>query len=140
MADDQAEQKLDRFISDLQSLGYTVAKVPKSRRIYSINGSRWNIRSRGKAERIGRDRIFWYDISPDILKEVKGIIFLTTESDNFMMLPTQKLESLIDLMYGNKRNTRKVFKIDWDASGILLNDKMEGVKAYNLKEKDYPNF
>jgi hypothetical protein len=139
MAVNQAKQKLNGFISELQSSGHTVIKSSKKGQIYSINGRRWNIRSRSKSEKIKGERVFWYDISSNILNEVEGVIYLTTESYCFAMIPSEKLETLKDRMY--KRDLSKgIFTLNWDASGILLPDRMEPFYAYNLKDKDCPNF
>lgn len=138
-----AKQKLEGFISELKTLGYTVEPVHKKPQIYSINGSLVNIRSRGKIRQSDRSgRSFWYSVTFGVLKEVKWVIYLTTEADYFVMVPSSLLESLKDKMYPDKSKAATgIFDINWDDSTIKLRGESVYIKCYSLKDKEeYPNF
>jgi hypothetical protein len=141
----QAEEKLEDFINKLQSLGYRVTEVSKKPQIYSMNGELVNIRSRGKSKEIAGGRGFWYSITFSVLQEVKWVIYLMTESDYFMMLPSSLLESLKERMYPDRRNAGVgVFDIDWDNGMIVLKQGeiiRIGEYYHNLVHReDYPRF
>lgn len=140
-----AQAKLKDFIIKLASLGYRVREVSEKPRIYSINDKLVNIRSRSKHRNAGYGRPFWYDISFGILHEVKWVIYLMTESDYFVKLPSSFLESVKDRMYlpRNKAGVG-VFDIDWDNLKIVLKQgELIGIDRYysNLIEQEcYPEF
>ena len=117
----EAEEKLEGFINKLVSLGYEVREVSKKPQIYSINGERVNIRSRSRSERRTYGRRFWYSVHFSVLQDVKWVIYLTTDSDHFMMLPSSFLDSLKDRMYPDRKNAGVgVCDIDWDNEMIVL--------------------
>jgi len=141
----QAEEKLEDFINKLASLGYEVREVSKKPQIYSINGELVNIRSRGKSKEIAGGKGFWYSVHFSVLQKVKWVIYLTTDSDHFMMLPSSFLESLRDRMYPYRRNAGVgVFDIDWDEQAMVLRQG-EIVRIYDyyhnlIDQEDYPRF
>ena len=117
----QAEEKLEDFINKLASWGYEVREVSKKPQIYSINGERVNIRSRSRSEQRTYGRRFWYSVTFSVLQDVKWVIYLTTDSDHFMMLPSSFLDSLKDRMYPDRKDAGVgVFDIDWDNEMIVL--------------------
>ncbi len=141
-----AEEKLEDFINKLTSRGYSVKKARKKPQIYSINGELVNIRSRGKhKETADGSRLFWYSIAFSVLQEVKWVIYLMTDSDYFVMLPSSFLESLKDRMYPDEaKGGTGVFDIDWDGMMIELK---QGERisiddyCHNLiRPEDYPIF
>jgi hypothetical protein len=141
-----AEEKLEGFISKLASLGYRVREVRKKPQIYSINDEPVNIRCRGKS-RITSDgsRLFWYSVAFSVLQEVNWVIYIATESDYFVMLPSNFLNSLKDRMYPDRSKTETgVFDIDWDSLAIELSQgERISINEYyhNLLEKEcYPRF
>jgi hypothetical protein len=140
-----AGPKLRAFINKLASLGYGVREVRKNPQIYSINDELVNIRSRSKHRNAAYGRSFWYDISFSVLHEVKWVIYLTTESDYFVKLPSSFLESIKDRMYlpRNKAGVG-VFDIDWDNLKIVLKQgELISIDRYynNLIEQEcYPEF
>ena len=83
----QTEEKFEDFINKLALLGYSVTEVRKKPRIYSVNGKLVNIRCRGKSKEIAGGRGFWYNVSFNVLKEVKWVIYLTTTSEYFSCCP-----------------------------------------------------
>ena len=138
----QAEEKLEGFINKLELLGYIVGEVQKKPRIYSINGERVNIRSRGKSrETADGSRLFWYSVTFSVLEEVKWVIYMMTESDYFVMLPTSLLESLRDRMYPDESKAGVgVFDIDWDNEMIVLKEGeviRVGEYYHDLTDEDY---
>ena len=142
----QAEEKLEGFINKLVSLGYRVTKVSKKPQIYSINSELVNIRSRGKSkETADGSRLFWYSVAFSVLQDVKWVIYIITESDYFVMLPSSFLESLKDSMYPDRKNAGVgVFDIDWDNMTIdLKQGERISIDDYyhNLIHlEDYPRF
>jgi hypothetical protein len=118
----QAEEKLEGFINKLESLGYRVTEYGRKPQIFSISGELVNIRSRGKAKETTHGRHFWYSVTFSVLQEVRWVIYLTTDSDYFMMFPSRFLENLKERMYPDRKNARVgVFDIDWDNEMIVLN-------------------
>ena len=81
-----------------------------------------NIRSRGKSrETADGSKRFWYSVHFSVLQDVKWVIYMTTESDYFVMLPSSFLESLKDRMYPDRSKAGVgVFDIDWDNLMIVL--------------------
>ena len=141
----QAEEKLEGFISKLESLGYRVRKVPKKPQIYSINDELVNIRSRGKSQETTYGRRFWYSVTFSVLQYVKWVIYLTTDSDHFMMFPSSFLDSHKDRMYPDRKNAGVgVFDIDWDEETITLKQgEIVSVSDYYHQLDDpeyYPRF
>lgn len=141
----QAEEKLEGFISKLESLEYRVTKVSKKPQIYSINDKLVNIRSRGKSQETTYGRRFWYSVAFSVLQEVKWVIYLTTDSDHFIMFRSKFLESVKDRMYPDMSKAGVgVFDIDWDNEMIVLKEgKTEHIGEYyqNLRDReDYPIF
>ena len=141
----QAEEKLEGFINKLASLGYRVTEVYRKPQIYSINGELVNIRSRGKSKETTHGRQFWYSVTFSVLQEVRWVIYLTTDSDYFMMFPSSFLESLKERMYPDKKNAGVgVFDIDWDNEMIVLKEGeiiRIGEYYHNLRDReDYPRF
>jgi len=142
----QAEEKREGFINKLASLGYRVKEVHKRPRIYSINGELVNIRSRSKSkEPVGESRRFWYSVAFSVLQDVKWVIYMTTESDYFVMLPGSFLGSLEGRMYPDRKNAGVgVFDIDWDNEMIVLKEGeiiRIGEYYHNLRDReDYPRF
>ena len=142
----QAQEKLYGFIDKLASLGYRVIEVHKKPQIYSINGELVNIRIRGKSkETADGSRRFWYSVSFSVLQDVKWVIYMTTGSDYFVMLPSSFLESLKDRMYPDRKRTGVgVFDIDWDNMTIdLKQGERISIDDYyhNLIHlEDYPRF
>ncbi len=136
----QAEEKLEAFINKLESLGYEVRKISKRPQIYSINGNLVNIRSRGKSKEIAGGRGFWYSIAFSVLKNVKWVIYLTTDSDHFMMLPSSFLESRKDRMYPDRSKAGVgIFDIDFDSESLVLKEgKLERIGKYywNLNDRE----
>jgi len=140
----QAEEKLEGFISKLESLGYRVREVQKKPQIYSINGELVNIRSRSKHKEASIGRLFWYSIAFNVLHEVKWVIYLTTESDYFIKFPSSFLENLKDRMYPDRNKAGVgVFDIDWDNLMIVLKQG-ETIRIneyyHNLIDEDYYPF
>jgi len=141
-----AEEKLEGFINKLASLGYRVREVRKKPQIYSINGELVNIRSRGKSRGTADgSRLFWYSVAFSVLQEVKWVIYIATESDYFVMLPSSFLDSLKDRMYPDRSKAEAgVFDIDWDGLAIELSqgEKISIYEYYhNLIEPEcYPRF
>lgn len=116
-----AEAKLRGFVTKLASLGYRTREVSKKPQIYSIDDGLVNIRSRAKHRNAWYGRSFWYDISFSVLREVKWVIYLTTDWDYFVKLPSSFLESIKDRMYLPRNKARVgVFDIDWDNLMIVL--------------------
>ena len=141
----QAEEKLEGFINKLALRGYTVEKVQKKPQIYSINGELVNIRSRSRSEQRTYGRRFWYSVTFSVLQYVKWVIYLTTDSDHFMMFPSSFLDSHKDRMYPDRKNAGVgVFDIDWDNEMIVLKEgKVIRVGEYyhDLTDEDYyPRF
>ena len=141
-----AEAKLKGFITKLASLGYRVREVSKKPQIYSINDELVNIRSRGKP-RVTADgnKSFWYSIAFSALRKVKWVIYITTNSDYFVMLPSGFLDGFKGRMYTDRRNTEiGVFDIDWDSLAIELSQgERIPIREYyhNLIEREcYPKF
>ena len=117
-----AKAKLRAFINKLASLGYGVREVRKNPQIYSINDELVNIRSRGKP-RVTADgnKSFWYSIAFSVLRKVKWVIYITTNSDYFVMLPSSFLDNLKNRMYPDESKAEtRVFNIDWDSLAIEL--------------------
>ena len=127
-------------------LGYRVTEVRKKPQIYSINGELVNICSRGRAKKtVGGNRLFWYSVAFSVLQDVKWVIYMTTESDYFVMLPSSFLESLKDHMYPDRSKAGVgVFDIDWDNTTIELKQgEIISIDDYyhNLIHlEDYPRF
>ncbi len=141
----QAEEKLEDFINKLESLGYRIQKVRKKPQIYSINDELVNIRSRGKSQETTYGRRFWYSVTFSVLQYVKWVIYLTTDSDHFMMFPSSFLDSHKDRMYPDRKNAGVgVFDIDWDNEMIVLKEgevKRVGEYYHDLTDEDYyPRF
>jgi len=141
----QAKEKLEDFINKLASSGYEVRAVRKKPQIYSLNDELVNIRSRGKSQETTYGRRFWYSVTFSVLQYVKWVIYLTTDSDHFMMFPSSFLGSLKDRMYPDRRNAGVgVFDIDWDNEMIVLKEgKVIRVGEYyhDLTDEDYyPRF
>ena len=140
----QAEEKLEGFISKLESLGYRVREARKKPQIYSINGEFVNIRSRSKHKEASYGRLFWYSIAFNVLHEVKWVIYLTTESDYFIKFPSSFLENLEDRMYPDRNKAGVgVFDIDWDNEKIVLKQgERVSIRDYyhNLIDEDYYPF
>jgi len=117
----QSEEKLEDFINKLESLGYRIQEVSKKPQIYSIDGELVNIRSRSRSEQRTYGRRFWYSVSFSVLQGVKWVIYLTTDSDHFMMFPSSFLDSLKERMYPDRKNVEVgVFDLDWDNEMIVL--------------------
>ena len=141
----QAEEKLEGFISKLESLGYRVRELRKKPQIYSINDELVNIRSRGKSQETTYGRRFWYSVTFSVLQYVKWVIYLTTDSDHFMMFPSNFLDSHKDRMYPDRKNAGVgLFDIDWDNEMIVLKEGeviRVGEYYHDLTDEDYyPRF
>ena len=142
----EAEEKLEGFINKLESLGYEVRKFSKKPQIYYNKREHVNIRSRGKSrETADGSRLFWYSVTFSVLEEVKWVIYMMTESDYFVMLPTSLLESLRDRMYPDESKAGVgVFDIDWDSLAIELKQGERisiGEYYHNLRHREnYPRF
>jgi hypothetical protein len=141
----EAKHKLKDFIDKLVSLGYEISEVSKKPQTYNINGRLVNIRSRSKIKQTADgSRLFWYSITFRVLKKVDWVIYLTTEGDYFVMLPSSFLLDMKDYMYPDKNKAGVgVFDIDWDSLVIELRGKRPSIKDYyrNLSHKeDYPKF
>ncbi len=142
----QAEEKLEGFINKLASLGYRVRReVRKKPQIYYINGELVNIRSRGKSQETTYGRRFWYNVTFSVLQYVKWVIYITTDSDYFIMFPSSFLDSHKDRMYPDRKNAGVgVFDIDWDNEMIVLKEGKPiriGEYYHNLiHPEDYPRF
>ena len=142
----QAKEKLEDFISKLESRGYEVREVSKKPQIYSINGELVNIRSRGKSkETADGSKRFWYNVAFSVFQDVKWVIYMTTESDYFVMLPSSFLENLKGRMYPDRSNAGVgVFDIDWDSMTIELKQgKRISIDDYYhnlIHREDYPRF
>jgi len=141
-----AEAKLNGFINRLASLGYGVREVSKKPQIYSINDQLVNIRSRAKPrETVSESRSFWYSVAFSVLPKVKWVVYIATNSDYFVMLPSGFLDGLKGRMYPDRRNTEiGVFDIDWDGLAIELSrgERISISEYYhNLIESEcYPEF
>ena len=141
-----AEAKLKGFITKLASLGYRVREVSKKPQIYSINDELVNIRSRGKPRvTAGGNKSFWYSIAFSALRKVKWVIYITTNSDYFVMLPSSFLDNLKNRMYPDESKAEtRVFDIDWDSLAIELSQgERISIREYyhNLIEPEcYPKF
>ena len=141
----QAKEKLEDFINKLASSGYEVRAVRKKPQIYSLNDELVNIRSREKSQETTYGRRFWYSVTFSVLQYVKWVIYLTTDSDHFMMFPSSFLDSLKDRMYPDRKNAGVgVFDIDWDNEMIVLKEG-EVIRAgeyyHDLTDEDYyPRF
>ena len=142
----QAKEKLEGFINKLASLGYRVTEVHKKPQIYSISGELVNIRSRGKTkETADGSRLFWYSVAFSVLKDVKWVIYMATEPDYFVMLPSSFLESLKDRMYPDRSKAGVgVFDVDWDSMMIELKqgERISINDYYHnlIYLEDYPTF
>jgi len=141
----EAKYKLEDFIDKLASLGYEISEVRKRPQTYNINGKLVNIRSRGKIKQTADgSRLFWYSIAFSVLEEVDWVIYLMTEANYFVMLPSSFLLSMKDYMYPDKNKAGVgVFDIDWDSLVIELKGKRLSINDYyhNLIHKeDYPRF
>ncbi len=80
-----------------------------------------------------------------VLHDVKWVIYLTTDSDHFMMFPSSFLDSHKDRMYPARRSAGVgVFDIDWDNEMIVLKQGEVihvGEYYYDLTDEDYrPRF
>ena len=140
----QSKEKLEGFINQLASLGYRIEEVRKKPQIYSINDELVNIRSRSKHKEASYGRLFWYSIAFSVLQEVKWVIYLTTESDYFVMFPSSFLDRLKDRMYPDRSKAGvRVFDIDWDDLTIdLKQGERVSIRDYyhNLIDEDYYPF
>jgi hypothetical protein len=141
-----ANAKLKGSINKLASLGYRVREVSKRPQIYSINDELVNVRSRGKPRRtVDDNKSFWYSIAFSVLPKVKWVIYIATDSNYFVMLPSSFLDSLKDRMYPDRKKTGTgVFDIDWDSLAIELSqgERISITEYYhNLIEREcYPEF
>ncbi len=141
----QAEEKLEDFINKLESKGYRIQEVSKKPQVYSINGELVNIRSRGRAKETADGRRFWYSVAFSVLQDVKWVIYITTDSDYFMMFRSSFLDSHKDDMYPDRRKPGTgVFDIDWDGLQIVLKQGERipiGEYYHNLiHQEDFPRF
>ena len=140
------KKKVRDFLDKLLSLGYSVEEVSKRPQVYSIDNELVNVRCRGKVRKnaYGEDRVFWYSVSFDVLQNVKWVLYLTTTSDYFVMLPSKFLESLEDHMYDDyNKDSTGIFDIDWDGLTMELRDKTIDLMPYHynlLEEECYPKF
>jgi hypothetical protein len=139
------KQKLDDFISKLESRNYNVELVSKKPQIYVIDDHRVNIRCRGKSRVTTYGRSFWYSITFNILQEVEWVIYITTSSDYFFMFPSTFLNSVKDRMYpATQKAGVGVFDLDWDNESIVLRhgDLIHISEYYHnlVHEDDYPRF
>ena len=141
-----AKDKLEGFINKLRFLGYEIELYSNKPQIYKIDGELVNVRSRGKYKQpTDTSRIFWYSVAFSVLQEVKWVIYLTTEPDYFVMLPSSLLKNLIGYMYSDfHKSDVGIFDIDWDNLDIVLKQgKREPIGSFyhNLVHKeDYPRF
>jgi len=140
-----AGTKLVGFVTKVVSLGYGVREISKKPQIYSINDELVNIRSRSKHRNAAYGRSLWYDIPFSVLHEVNWAIYLMTEPDYFVQLPTSFLDSIKDRMYlAENRAGVGVFDIDWDNLKIVLRQgELVSIGQYyhNLVEREcYPKF
>jgi len=141
-----AQAKLKGFITKLASLGYRVIEISKKPQVYSIDNKLVNIRSRARPRKtVSGNRSFWYSVAFSVLPKVKWVIYIATNSDYFVMLPSGFLDGLKCHMYPDRRNTEiGVFDIDWDSLAIELSQgERISIREYyhNLIEPEcYPNF
>jgi hypothetical protein len=145
MRNNMAKEKLEGFINKLELRGYQVKEAQKKPQIYCINGELVKVRSRGKVKEIADgSRLFWYDVAFSVLEEVKRVIYLATEANYFLILPSSFLKSLKDGMYPVRSKAGVgVFDIDWDSLMIELQGKREPIDRYYhnlIYRKDYPIF
>jgi len=144
--DVSCKKKVRDLLHELRSLGYSVEEVSKRPQVYSIDNELVNVRCRGKTREntYGEDRVFWYSVSFNVLQDVKWVLYLTTTSDYFVMLPSEFLESLEDDMYDDhSKDSTGIFNIDWDGLTIELRDKTIDLMPYYhnlLEEECYPKF
>ena len=138
------KKKVREFLHKLRSLGYSVEEVSKRPQVYSIDNELVNVRCRGKTREDTEGKVFWYSVSFSVLQDVKWVLYLTTTSDYFVMLPSKFLESLEDDMYDDYgKDSTGIFNINWDGLAIELRDKMIGLMPYYhnlLEEECYPKF
>ena len=139
------KEKLEGFIDKLESLRYEIEPVSKKPQVYRIDGELVNIRSRSRIDQRTRGRRLWYSVSFSVLQEVKWIIYLTTDSDHFIMLRSRFLDNLRDRMLPDSKNAGVgVFDIDWDNQFIVIKDgKLEPIEEYYYDLSDpryYPSF
>jgi hypothetical protein len=96
-----------------------------------------NIRTRGKTRPTLRNgRRFWYSIAFSVIKEVPYVLYITTDADPFIVLPSSLLDSHKERMYPDNKSSTGVFDINWDDSTLKLRNGFEGVYCYSLKEKE----
>lgn len=138
-----SDKKLEDFINRLTSKGYNVQPGPKKPQIYIIDGKPVNIRCRGKSKTIADGRGFWYSVSFNVLREVKGVVYITTGPDYLFMFPSNFLESLKDRMYQDKSKAGVgIFDLDWDKQEMILKGNPEPISEYycNLVyQYDFPD-
>ncbi len=96
----------------------------------------------GNAWRCG---LFWYSVAFSVLQDAKWVIYMTTEPDYFIMLPSSFLESLKDRMYPDRSKAGVgVFDIDWDSMMIELKqgERISIDDYYHnlIYLEDYPTF
>ncbi len=142
--DTDAKEKLEGLLRGLALSGHTVREVSKKPQVYSIDGHLVNIRSRGKLRRAAEgDRQFWYSVAFSVLEKVQWVIFMTTEANYFVMLPSDFLDSLKDRMYPDRstEGLKGVFDIDWDQLEMVLRGgERVSINDYyqNLDEFSFP--
>ena len=139
-----AKEKLKDFITKLEFLGYKITVISKKPQIYSINDKLVNIRSRGRVKETTYGRVFWYSVAFAVLKEVNWVIYLTTTSDYFYMIPSKFLEDVKANMYEDTSKAEVgIFNIDWGNEHLELKGKTIPISKYNhnlTNQQDYPKF
>lgn len=141
-----ANDKREGFIDKLSSLGIKVEEISRKPIVYRVNGRLVNVRSRD-VPRVAPDgtRRFWYSLSTNVLEDVDLVIYLTTEPDYFVMIPSGFLANYVDKMsVANGQPATRVFDVDWDNLQLILNEglRVDIDRFYcNLvHEVDYPQF
>ncbi len=146
MLEEHCDEKIDKFINKLTSLGYTVRFVSKKPQYYEIDGQLVNLRcTRTMKEDSSRSRKFLYSVNYNAMREARWFIYLMTESDYFIMFPREFLCLLYERMYpDHSKPNEGVFDIEWDEMTInLQGGEKEDINPYyhNLIHKeDYPDF
>ena len=90
MLEEHCEDKIDKFIIKLKSLGYTVRFVSKKPQYYEIDGELVNLRcTRTMKEDAYKSRKFLYSVNYNVLREARWFLYLMTEADYFVMFPRE---------------------------------------------------
>lgn len=145
MSDSTSNQKIDGFLKKLSLMNHKVEYVSSRPKIYSIDGKLMNVRStiNVREDRNGVQN-FWYDVSENVLDRVDYLVYLTTTSDFFVLIPSEFMNRNFQFMYiSNSNEYARSFMIDWDSCDMVMKDKRVNVIQFYqdlIHEEDFPEF